>query len=294
MRPIRYYIDLIKESELIEPEVTTQKIDKFDIAGLQKERRRIQYGDDTAGAYAHATEIDPHQIKLSTFEPEKPAGDAKYQYIEAVKPLMGSNPYAPNVYEIKLVKEKHTKAQQPSYVMQKLVSYKDVPLLLLYSSCNAIINDIIDANNNSSVNNYATRKYEQLKHRYNKISQDIISGDKDDPASDIQSLIKDKKNQLMTRQSTRISSPKSGGVGIWSKNPITNFKAECIDLTTDLIGKVYEGRMTSPNDQLNQVINIIKKITSKGAFFWDLHPGNVMFRPTGAGYQLVITDPIAQ
>ena len=107
MHTLRYYINLIQESELVEPKVTTQQVQNLNPKKLAKVQSRIEAGPFKSGVAAYAKELDPHQIKLTTFKPVKPEDDPKFQYINAVRPLMGENPYVPNVYEIKLVKGKN-------------------------------------------------------------------------------------------------------------------------------------------------------------------------------------------
>ena len=256
MKSIRYYINLIQESELVEPKVTTQQVQNLNPKKLAKVQSRIEAGPFKSGVTAYAKELDPHQIKLTTFKTSKPEDDPKFQYINAVRQLMGENPYVPNVYEIKLVKGKNLpqEAQKPTYVIQKLMSYDNVPVLSLYAACKPIIKSCL-ADTSSIHYNSLAQDYNTLRNLHDEFSQSTIYSDLDD------------------------ESPK--------------LKEKVAMLTARCLRYIFHQQINSSDNDLNQVMDIIINLSKNSDFFYDLNINNFLFRPSPYGYQLVITDPLA-
>lgn len=268
MHTLRYYINLIKESELIEPKVTTQQVKNLDVDKLEKfQRKNTDY--DKSGLFAYARDVDPHQIKLTSYKPELIEDDPKYQYIQKIKPLMGENPYVPNVYEIKLVTAKNLQKGEvkPTYVMQKLLNFKDVPVLSLY----AVVEQLMEKCPLDQVKGYAgaslSNNTQIVNHLYDSVNQLILRGKAEDPIGDPGNF--------------------------WSSDNVSSFKSRIIYLITDYLTFLYDGEITCTDKNLIQVINIVKQLAQDPKFNYDLHEDNIMFRSTPYGYQLVITDPIA-
>lgn len=82
--------------------------------------------DPSSGMYAigkkHPT--DPHMFSKKLFYPSNLEIDSYYQYIKAIEPHMGSNPYFPRVYGINMVKDAEG-VQKPTYKMEKLSTFND-------------------------------------------------------------------------------------------------------------------------------------------------------------------------
>ena len=263
MNTLRYYINLIKESELVEPKVTRQQVKNINMLKLGRHYFK-KAGDEKSGYYAYSKELDPHQIKLTTFNPVRSDDDGKLQYIEAIKPLMGVNPYVPNVYEIRLVKANNFQynSQKPQYVMQKLLSHKQLSASQLFLACDPVIKSCLFGDLYNS--------YDDLIDRYKKL--------------------KDKANEI-NQEYTKYSGNNTNRI------LNLNIKNECVKLTVACLKILLNSGSASKDENLNQVIKIIQDIAESPSGFknfdYDVHPGNFMFRPGPYGYQLVITDPLA-
>lgn len=266
MRSLRYYIDLIREGELIEPTVTNKTVNKLDNYKLLKFLHK-NTDDPKSGAYAYARDVDPHQVRLTSYKPVIVDEDPKLLYYQAIAPLMGENPYVPNVYEITLVQGKNqpSNRQKPAYKLQKLVKYNDVPALSMGATCIPIIKSFVDANTSKFPDQWLSGMYNSLKNNFEKFGQEIFSGSVEDPIGDSPPYIVD-------------------------SNSISGFKLQCLDTVLSCI----EYSRPTTDEKLYEVMKLIGELKQKYKFHKDLHLYNVMFRPIGAGgYQLVITDPLA-
>ena len=270
MHTLRYYINLIKESELVEPTINTKTVQNLNVDKLEKFHDKYSFNDPKSGYYAYARDVDPHQVKLTSYMATDINQDSKYQYIQAIKPLMGSNPYVPNVYEIKLVKAKNLpqEQQKPTYIMQKLFNYNQIPPLSLYAACMPVI----ESCNNDSTGLDLIKKYEKLKREYAFIRDNEMQYDPDHKNYEPQ-------NKFTERY----------------------FKLDIAKLTADYLEYLYADELTSDDSQLTEVMSIIRKLFIDSwdkdrklhIFNYDLHRNNFMFRSGPYGYQLVITDPLA-
>ena len=268
MKSIRYYINLIQESELVDPKITKKQVHNLDLDKLEKFQSK-NTDDDKSGLFAYARDVDPHQIKLTAYKPELIADDPKYQYIQKIKPLMGENPYVPNVYEIKLVTAKNLETGQvkPSYIMQKLLNFKDVPVLSLYAVAKQLMKKCSTDKLTGHDRDFVYNSSQTVNHLYDKVNQSILNGTVEDPIGD------------------------EGNA--WSSDTVSIFKAKVIYLITDYLSLLYDGAISCTDKNLVQVMHIIKQIGQDPKFNYDLHEDNIMFRSTPYGYQLVITDPIS-
>ena len=269
MNTLRYYIDLITESELVEPKVTTQQVQNLNREKLERFRSKRRRSDDS-GYFSYPSELDPHQIKLSTYHPTYTENDPKFQYINAIKPLMGINPYVPNVYEIKMVQAKNypTGDVKTSYTLQKLLAYHQIPTLSLYKITKSLMKDLVDNNNNDAQD--LIKRFNKLRSNYETIKREIIYTNIEDPVG---------------KKYDPFNDP-----GI--QDHILDFRGECVYLIVDYLSDLYDNRIISKDDNLNQIMSIIKKTATKRMFF-DMKTDNIMFRSNPYGHQLVITDPLA-
>jgi hypothetical protein len=271
MNSIRHYINIVKESELVEPVVKNQQVNKLVPDKLKQYQQKVKDSDtdDKSGFYAYSKELNPHEIKLTSFMPTTADKDAKLSYIEAVAPLQGANPFVPTTYEIKIVKADNLgqNLQKPAYVMQKLITYEQVPSLLLFKTCYNIIKSIFVP----KMGPYDQNLYKKLERLVQ--TNDSIS------------------NELMTTNKKDLVDPITKRLDNWEMN-IANFKDECVTLVLYFIEKLFDGSAKTTDKNLQVVMQIIKKLIKKYNFDYDLHSGNIMFRPTSNQYQLVITDPI--
>lgn len=268
MHTLRYYINLIKESELIEPNITKQQVKNLDLDKLEKFQSK-HTDDKTTGLYAYARDIDPHQVRLTAYKPDLLTNDPKYQYIQRIKPLMGKNPYVPNVYEIKIIMAKNLETGQvkPSYIMQKLFRTADVPLLSLYAVLDRLMQKCSINRVTGYTGEFITRNTQKVNQLYDQIYYSIMIDQADDPIGN------------------------EGEIG--SSDMILNFKARTINLIIDYLTFLYDGIIPCTDNNLITVMSIIKKLDAMPNFSYDLHSDNIMFRSSNFGHQLVITDPIA-
>lgn len=274
MDELRKYINIINESELIEPVTTTKQVKNLDLDKLYRTRRKLISKND-AGVSAYAKDINPHEIKLGTFEPVEKDKDPKWQYFKAIEPLQGENPYVPTVYEINIVTADNLpgELQKPSYQMQRLLSWQQVPTLPLFQTCFNII-DKFDIGNTSY---YIKSTINKIKKQYQELENHILytnkrsNTDPEFPQGDARNMDPEQRNFLTQEKVS---------------------KENCVDFVLTLISQALEGKITTHDNYLSEVLAIIDKIGNIGGFSGDLHTGNIMFRPTGNTYQLVITDPL--
>lgn len=266
MHTLRYYIDLINESELIEPEVNTKQIDHLDVGKLQKFKdKKMKNDDPNSGYFAHSKSINPHEIKLTDFEPSKKQDDPRIAYFEKIKELQGGNPFVPTIYEINIIKAKNLPgSQKSSYRMQKLLSWGEVPTLSLFQTCIQILETL-------SGMEYLIDEFKTI---YKKLHSEIMYSDKKD----------------LTQK-----------FGAFDKKPTENWdlelydeKLNCVIKTAMYLKMLFNQYITTNDDNLEEIMQIIREVMFENTnFTYDLHANNFMFRPTSNAYQLVITDPIA-
>lgn len=106
--------------EIINPEEKYIPREK-EFTKREKFRLRQQYGPN-GGMYGYATDDpdDPHMINKHLYSPSSLDNDSYYQYIKAIKPYIGSNPYFPRVYIIGYETDPAGRVK-PSYKMEKLI-----------------------------------------------------------------------------------------------------------------------------------------------------------------------------
>jgi hypothetical protein len=74
---------------------------------------------------------DPFLYGKKAHVPTNLNDDPYYQYVNAIKPLMDSNPYVPRVYVVKLYRDQQGYIK-PDYTMEKLVKGHTLPKELIY------------------------------------------------------------------------------------------------------------------------------------------------------------------
>jgi len=113
----------MKLFELINTQTKTTDIKSpFDMDKLNKEYEKKKNGPES-GSYARArpNKKDPHMYSKYTYFPTDLKKDAYYQYIKAIEPHIGSNPYFPRVYVVELIRDPQGQVK-PNYGMEKLVT----------------------------------------------------------------------------------------------------------------------------------------------------------------------------
>lgn len=118
----------MKIVEIIEPRERTQVFPHdWDHEALkQKHNAALGLGQNynpnpSAGFYSQGYEVrDPFMYGKVAHLPTDLRQDGFYQYAQAIKPIMDSNPYVPRIYGIKLMKDRSGQIR-PDYRMEKLV-----------------------------------------------------------------------------------------------------------------------------------------------------------------------------
>lgn len=97
----------MKLFELISTQTkTTNRTSDFDVEKMLVFRDE-NTASPTSGAYAYGSvnKKDPHIFNKKTYIPTNLDSDGYYQYVRAIEKHIGSNPYFPRIYVIKLQKD---------------------------------------------------------------------------------------------------------------------------------------------------------------------------------------------
>ena len=122
--------------EIITPvEKTKQVPQSWDLDAMRSQRSdtiNTWPPDPTAGYYSQGYQTqDPFLYGKKAHMPTNLNDDPYYQYVNAIKPLMDSNPYVPRVYVVKLYRDQQGYIK-PDYTMEKLVKGQTLPKKLIY------------------------------------------------------------------------------------------------------------------------------------------------------------------
>lgn len=106
-------------------EITTRTGSNFDFDAAGELRSiakdKAAYGEPGYGSYAYGQDDeDEHLYNKIHYYPSRLKVDAYYQWVQAIKPYMDSNPYLPRVYVTELQKDNQGKIR-PIYKMEKLM-----------------------------------------------------------------------------------------------------------------------------------------------------------------------------
>lgn len=220
----------MKIFEIIEPQELEKKSYKnFNPEISRQTQASIELDRPNYGRYSKGTQdpTDPHQFRKTPHQPLELAKDAYYNYVQAIKPLMQSNPYFPRVYKITVAKDKQGQTK-PSYSLETL-------------------------------------------------HPNIVN-----PEGDIVRIDHEQQVQALQAVADRMfhNAPEFNG----SKGSLGKYIEQLA--TTGDYSNVKDSK-------LKQALTLTAQVLAKGGFKWDLHAGNLAFRLTSFGPQLVLMDPIS-
>jgi hypothetical protein len=118
--------------EIITPqEKVTQTPKSWAMSDL-RQQRSAALNTKTSGYFSKGFETDdPFMYGKQAHMPSNLLYDGYYQYVQAIKPIMDSNPYVPRVYSIKLQRDQQGYVR-PIYKMEKLVPGNSLNKKILY------------------------------------------------------------------------------------------------------------------------------------------------------------------
>lgn len=129
--------------ELIQPKTDVVDLDEpHDQEQLGKEwMDRVNNSKNTQGvdAYGQEDEEDPHMYDKINHFPSDLENDPYYQYVQAIKPYIGSNPFLPRIYVVKLERDPSGKVK-PKYKMEKLTNGSELEIESLVALANRLFN----------------------------------------------------------------------------------------------------------------------------------------------------------
>jgi hypothetical protein len=119
-------------NEIITPqEKVTQTPKSWAMSDL-RQLRSAALNTKTSGYFSKGFETDdPFMYGKQAHMPSNLLYDGYYQYVQAIKPIMDSNPYVPRVYSIKLQRDQQGYVR-PIYKMEKLVPGNSLNKKILY------------------------------------------------------------------------------------------------------------------------------------------------------------------
>lgn len=107
--------------EIIQSKEKTSDVpQKWDLEQLKQDQLAAQDKKNAGWSSQGYTVDDPFLYGKRSHMPANLSNDGFYQFIQAVKPIMDSNPYVPRVYSIKLLRDRAGNVR-PDYRMEKLV-----------------------------------------------------------------------------------------------------------------------------------------------------------------------------
>lgn len=126
------------------------------------------------GTGVHASVVndeDPFMVRKSQLR-TKDDPDAYYHWVKAIAPYISSNPYLPRVYVVN--DNKSDWGMTPTYKMEKLVDYTQVPLDVLISLYYKEVPNPSDVYIDDLVSYTATEPLEKEKMLWKKITQAVL------------------------------------------------------------------------------------------------------------------------
>lgn len=100
---------------------------------IRKHEDALNTNNKSAGYYSQGYEVkDPFMYGKVAHLPTNLQMDGFYQYVQAIKPIMDSNPYVPRIYSIKLMKDRNEQIR-PDYRMEKLVHGQTLNKEIIYA-----------------------------------------------------------------------------------------------------------------------------------------------------------------
>lgn len=107
--------------EIITPQEKVTQTPKTWAMSDLRQLRSAALNTKTSGYFSKGFETDdPFMYGKQAHMPSNLLYDGYYQYVQAIKPIMDSNPYVPRVYSIKLQRDQQGYVR-PIYKMEKLV-----------------------------------------------------------------------------------------------------------------------------------------------------------------------------
>ena len=118
--------------EIITPQEKVTQTPKTWAMSDLRQLRSAALNTKTSGYFSKGFETDdPFMYGKQAHMPSNLLYDGYYQYVQAIKPIMDSNPYVPRVYSIKLQRDQQGYVR-PIYKMEKLVPGNSLNKKILY------------------------------------------------------------------------------------------------------------------------------------------------------------------
>jgi hypothetical protein len=118
--------------EIITPQEKVTQTPKTWAMSDLRQQRSAALNTNTSGYFSKGFETDdPFMYGKQAHMPSNLLYDGYYQYVQAIKPIMDSNPYVPRVYSIKLQRDQQGYVR-PIYKMEKLVPGNSLNKKILY------------------------------------------------------------------------------------------------------------------------------------------------------------------
>lgn len=259
MKTIREYIKLIEDNEYYEPPVVQQQVRNLNLDKLNKQYKRFDKSDVSAdfkaGAFAYGRDIGENPHQSHTFR--------KTEFFPSEKE---NNPFFTYIDKIKKIQGENPYVPTVSEI--KITTAANVPgkQKVSYSLLKLVP--------------YTRVPPLQLYFACAKVitSCDLPNREKN--------IFHDLKRQKELRYNDLLHDENTLDV--------QEFVKRTFKLTRDLLNDLCSSEIDTNDTKLQEVINILISLKLDNfRFFYDFNPGNIMFRLSGHGAQLVITDPIA-
>lgn len=118
--------------EIITPQEKVTQTPKTWAMSDLRQLRSAALNTKTSGYFSKGFETDdPFMYGKQAHMPSNLLYDGYYQYVQAIKPIMDSNPYVPRIYSIKLQRDQQGYVR-PIYKMEKLVPGNSLNKKILY------------------------------------------------------------------------------------------------------------------------------------------------------------------
>jgi len=119
--------------EIIQSKEKTSDVPQnWNLEQLKRDQLAAQNKKNAGWSSQGYTVDDPFLYGKRSHMPTNLSDDGFYQFIQAIKPIMDSNPYVPRVYSIKLLRDRAGNVR-PDYRMEKLVHGQTLNKKIIYA-----------------------------------------------------------------------------------------------------------------------------------------------------------------
>lgn len=217
------------------------------------------------GIYASTKDhpTDPHMVKKHTTYPIKKYDGYDTFVLYIIEHKLMDNPFFPKIYNIKNITDRHGQ-RIVSYTIEKLKNYNDNQITKEHIL--SIFENLFNIDENEVYKKIDYDKRESYKHYslfFDKHYKNVSSYEKHNIITD-----------YMDKE----------------------LKKELVKFLANVVYEVYNNERTTPNKLLSsalKTINDIVKDNISNNMIYDLHSGNILFRLSPTGIQMVFNDPIA-